>query len=599
MLAAGSGSQLPGYGADSSNIVRAAGVAHSGVMRGEILCISLVLLGCGPPPSDHPAGSQTERPALFREVAAESGLTFRHFADASDEFRLPEIMGSGVALLDYDLDGDLDAYFLQGGPLGGAFSDAAAAGHGVQGPGSRLFENRIVPTGELFFEDVTEESGLRFGGYAMGAAVGDYDGDGDPDLYVTALGPNALFRNDGDGTFTEVDGPQDQRWSTSATFWDYDQDGDLDLFFANYVDFTARNNKKCFSPVGARDHCNPTVYNPVPDRLFRNDGGRFRDVTGDAGLGAAFGNGLGVMSVDLSGDGRPDLYVANDGTANQLWINQGGGRFENTAMLAGAAVNADGRAEAGMGVVAADFDNDGDDDVFLTHNTLETNTLYLNNGSGLFQDATNRFGLGGPSVPFTGFGVSWADFDHDGRLDVFVANGAVTVMESLRGQRYPYLQDNQHFRGTATGFEAVDGEHTWGDVSPLASRGVATGDLDMDGDPDLVVSNSNGPARIYINQTDDGRWLRIKLAARAGNPAGLGARVGLSLGDGTMLWRRLHRDGSYLSSSEAAVHFGLAANIGIESAEVVWPEGRHERFPAPRVGETTALREGEGRPASH
>lgn len=561
-----------------------------------ILAPAALLAGCVADPGSEQEGAVPANPALFREAAEEAGLAFRHFADASPEFRLPEIMGAGVALVDYDLDGDMDVLLLQGAELDGSPSGSAQPASSVLGAGCRLFENRVVPVGSLSFVDVTEQAGLSFSEYAMGAAVGDYDGDGDPDIYVTALGPNALFRNDGDGSFTRVDGPQDQRWSTSATFADYDSDGDLDLFFANYVDFTARNNKQCFSPVGARDYCNPTVYNPVPDRLFRNDSGRFTDVSGQAGLGAAFGNGLGVIAADLNGDGRTDLYVANDGTPNQLWINRGGGRFSNTAMLAGAAVNADGRAEAGMGVIAADFDRDGDDDLLLTHNTLETNTLYRNDGKGMFLDVTNRLGLGGDSMPYTGFGLSWADFDHDGWIDLFVANGAVTVMESLRGRAHPFLQENQFFQGTEGGFRLLEGESVWGRLPPLVGRGTATVDIDLDGDLDLVVSNNNGPARLYLNQTDGDRWVRIRLAARGGNPNGIGASVGLHFSDGSSMWRRLHRDGSYLSTSEPAVHFGLGDADGIAFAEVRWPGGDRERFPAPRPGTAVTLRRAEGTP---
>lgn len=560
-------------------------MAHSRLVTRSISWIwaPALLAGCAGPPE---GGAPPSGPALFRESAAETGLSFRHRADASDQYRLPEIMGSGAALLDFDADGDLDALLLQGGALDGGAPDGPA--------GSRLFENRVIPSGELAFEDVTEAAGLEFDGYAMGVAVGDYDGDSYPDLYLTALGPNALFRNRGDGGFERVDGPQDERWSTSAAFADYDGDSDLDLFFANYVDFTARNNKRCFSPAGARDYCNPTVYNPVPDRLFRNDGGVFTDRSGPAGLGAAFGNGLGVVTADLNGDGRTDFFVANDGTPNQLWINQGDGSFDNTALLAGAAVNADGRAEAGMGVSAADFDGDGDDDLLLTHNTLETNTLYRNDGRGLFLDVTNRFGLGGASMPYTGFGLSWADFDHDGRIDAFVANGAVTVMESLRGGPHPFWQDNQFFRGTPEGFQVLAGDEAWGRLDPLASRGTATGDVDLDGDLDLLVSTNNGPARLYLNQTGGRRWIRIRLRADGRNRLGIGARVGLHFADGSSAWRRLRRDGSYLSSSEPAVHFGLGAAAGIASVEVRWPDAFRERFPAPAPGSSVSLRRGEG-----
>lgn len=551
--------------------------------------------GCGPAP-EPTSGGPPVHSALFREVASEAGLVFEHFPDVSDEYRLPEIMGSGVALLDFDGDGDLDVYLLQGAALEPDAEAPKSESPPKSSLGNRLFENQIVPSGELMFEDVTQMAGLAFGGYAMGVAVGDYDGDRDPDLYVTALGPNALYRNSGDGSFELVDGPQDGRWSCSATFVDYDQDGDLDLFVTNYVDFSARNNKQCFSPVGLRDFCNPTVYNPVPDRLFRNDGGRFADVSVEAGLGDAFGNGLGVTTADLNNDGRPDIFVANDGTENQLWINEGDGRFENKAMLAGAAVNADGRAEAGMGVLAADFDGDADDDLLLTHNTLETNTLYLNNGRGQFVDVTNRFGLGIDSMPFTGFGLAWSDFDHDGQLDAFIANGAVTVMESLRGEPHPFVQDNQFFYGLPEGFQMEEGTSVWGRLVPLASRGLATGDIDLDGDLDVVVSNNNGPARLYLNQTGGDRWLRIRLESSVGNTHGLGARVGLGFADGTVAWRRLHRDGSFLSSSEPAVHFGLGGSAEVRSIAVRWPEGGAETFPAVQAGQTVTLRQGTGSP---
>ena len=523
-------------------------------------------------------------------------MLFEHFADVSGEYRLPEIMGSGVALLDFDGDGDLDVYFLQGAPLEPGAEASDSKFPPKSSLGNRLFENQIIPSGELMFEDVTQRAGLAFGGFAMGVAVGDYDGDRDPDLYVTALGPNALYRNAGDGSFELVDGPQDERWSCSATFVDYDQDGDLDLFFTNYVDFSVRNNKECFSPVGSRDFCNPTVYNPVPDRLFRNDGGRFTDASVAAGLGRAFGNGLGVTTADLNNDGRPDIYVANDGTENQLWINQTDGSFENTAMLAGAAVNADGRAEAGMGVLAADFDGDADDDLLLTHNTLETNTLYLNNGRGQFVDATNRFGLGIDSMPFAGFGLAWSDFDHDGQLDAFIANGAVTVMESLRGEPYPFVQDNQFYRGLPEGFQMVDGQSVWGRLVPLVSRGLATGDIDIDGDLDVVVSNNNGPARLYLNQSEGNRWIRIRLESPTGNSHGIGARIGLHFSDGASTWRRLHRDGSYLSASEPAVHFVLGGSAEVRSIEVRWPDGTTEIFAAVQAGRTVTLRQGEGSP---
>ena len=559
-------------------------------VRNLLAVAALALLRCG----DSAPSTANEQPPLFRESSAETGLDFHHFPGTIGRFYLPEIMGPGVALLDFDSDGDLDVYLLQGGMLDEGMNPTQSLFPPKTKLGNRLFENRVIPDGELSFVDSTERSGLGFETFAMGVAVGDFDGDSDPDLYLTNLGPNLLVRNNGDGTFEAVEGPQDIRWSTSASFVDYDSDGDLDLFFANFIDFSVTNNKECFAPTGERDYCIPTVYNPVPDRLFRNDGGSFVDVSVAAGLGSAFGNGLGVIAADLDDDGLTDIYVANDSTENQLWRNVGEGRFEDRAMQVGASVNSDGRAEAGMGVVAADFDGDSDDDLLMTHNVQETNTLYLNNGSGQFIDATNRFGLGNSSMPYTGFGIAWEDFDHDGTLDIFIANGAVAVMEGQRGEPFPFVQPNLFYQGVSGGFQVPDGVEVWGAVEASTSRGLATGDLDLDGDLDLVVTNCNGPVRLYLNQTDGNQWLRIKLEGSGANTSGLGSRVGLCLDDGTCIWRRIHRDGSYLSSSEPAAFFGLRSSATPIHVEVRWASGSKERFAIRSIGRTLALAEGKG-----
>lgn len=546
-----------------------------------------VLAGCGPQTADSDHGQP-----LFREVAQEVGLSFQHVNGAAGQYYLPEIMAPGVALLDHDLDGDLDVYLPQGTVLGDGTVGSRERGQA----GNRLFENRIVPDGELRFVDSTAGSGLDIETYSMGVAVGDYDGDRYPDIYLTGIGPNHLLRNNGDGTFEQAEGPQDTRWSTSATFFDYDSDGDLDLFFTNFVDFSPRNNKECFAPTGERDYCIPTVYNPVPDRLFRNDGERFTDVTTTSGLGRAFGNGLGVLAADLTADGLPDLYVANDTMENQLWVNTGDGAFLDRAMRAGAAVNADGRVEAGMGIAAEDFDGDGDNDLLMTHNVQETNTLYLNAGNGLFRDATNRLGLGNSSLPYTGFGLAWSDFDHDGVLDVFIANGAVAIMESLRGSPFPFVQHNLYYRGSPQGFAALDGAAAWGTVDAQAGRGLATGDLDLDGDTDVVIANCNGPARVYLNQSASEDWIRVRLEGARGNSFGLGARVGLCWQGEPCQWRRVHRDGSYLSSSEPAVHFAFPGRPPPSHIEVRWPSGANEQYPAPARGSVVALEELAGSP---
>ena len=559
-------------------------------MRNLLALAALTLVYCGGGP---PSGV-TEQAPLFREAATETGLAFHHFPGATGRFYLPEIMGPGVALLDFDSDGDLDVYLLQGGMLEEGTDPAQSIFPPKTKLGNRLFENRVIPDGRLSFIDSTAKSGLGFEGVSMGVAVGDYDGDSDPDLYLTSLGPNRLVRNNGDGTFESIDGPQDTRWSTSASFVDYDADGDLDLFFANFVDFSVANNKECFAPTGERDYCIPTVYNPVPDRLFRNDGSGFTDVSVTAGLGSAFGNGLGVIAADFDDDGQTDLYVANDSTENQLWRSVGDGRFEDRAMQVGASVNSDGRAEAGMGVVTGDFDGDGDDDLLMTHNVQETNTLYLNNGKGQFIDATNRFGLGNSSMPYTGFGIAWEDFDHDGKLDIFIANGAVAVMEGQRGEPFPFVQPNLFYSGAADRFEVLENSAVWGTVESSTSRGLATGDLDLDGDLDLVVTNCNGPARLYLNQTEGDQWLRIKLVGSSGNTSGLGSRVGLCFDDGACTWRRVHRDGSYLSSSEPVAFFGLKDSATPTHVEVDWAGADSERFGIEAIGTTLVLAQGAG-----
>ena len=563
-------------------------------------CCGACILSCG---DSEESGPPAATPALFRDVAEQSGLGFSHFTGSTGQYYLPGIMSSGVALLDYDGDGDLDVYLIQGTML----DQAKPAGQAKfpppkdHWPGNRLFRNELIPANEMRFIDVTDDAGIGHEGYGMGAAVGDIDNDGDPDLYVTNFGSNVLYLNNGNGTFSNITrqaGVDDPRWSASAAFLDYDRDGRLDLFVANYVDFTIRNNKACSDPTGARDYCTPTIYNPVPDRLFRNLGeAKFADVSAKTGIDRAFGNGLGVTAADFNSDGWIDLCVANDGAPNQLWISQGGARFEDSALMGGAAVNADGLPEAGMGVTAGDFDSDGDEDLFMTHLTRETNTLYLNNGKGSFHDATNRYGLGSVSLAFTGFGSQWFDYNNDGRLDLFVANGGVTIMESLRGSPYPFLQTNQLFQGGAGG-RFRDVTASAGPVFDLAevSRGAAFGDLDHDGDIDILVSNNNGPVRLLLNEAGSGHWLQVRLEGAASNRDGLGARVALLRPNQPTLWRRARTDGSYLSASSPWVHFGLGENATVEGIGVLWPNGRAEIWKDVRPGERITLRETTGQP---
>ncbi len=552
-------------------------------------------------------GSSRETPGpppIFVEDAAGSGIDFVHWNGMSGEFYLAEIMGAGCALLDYDGDGDLDAYLVQGGLLGPGKSVEDALLPPPAGPlRDRLYRNDLVraPDGvpRARFTDVTGESRIDARGYGMGVATGDYDGDGDVDLYLTNYGANQLWRNEGDGTFTEVGaaaGVDDATWSVSAAFVDYDRDGRLDLYVGNYVDFRFANHKACYSKV--RDYCSPSAYNPVPDRLYRNRGdGRFEDVSATAGVAADRGNALGVVTVDLDRDGWPDIYVANDGTPNLCWINRGDGRFANTALLAGCALNEAGQAEAGMGVDAGDFDGDGDDDLFVTHLSGETNTLYLNDGRGTFEDRTIVSGLGPPSRAFTGFGTAWFDYDNDGWLDLLVVNGAVTLIEELlqAGDPYPLHQPNRLYRNLGQlRFEDVTERAGAALALSEVSRGAAFGDVDDDGDVDVLISNNNGPARLLLNQLGNrNHWLGLRLIGDDGAVVP-GTRVAVVRRDGTALWRRARSDASYASANDPRVLFGLGSSAELPRVRALWPEGRVETWSVPGIDRWITLRAGTG-----
>jgi len=567
-------------------------------------CITVVLVtviasGCDDGASEG-SGAAVSGPAWFTDVAAESGLVFEHTTGATGAFYFPEIAGSGCGLFDYDGDGDLDVYVLQAFELPGPAGDGAG--------GNRLFRNEIVPTGRLWFVDVTEQTGLGDRGYGMGMAVADYDNDGDLDVYVTNFGPNRLYRNDGPDAsprFTDVSAtaiPPEDRWSTSAAFVDYDGDGFVDLFVTNYVNFSVRENKVCHSPSGRRDYCGPQSFDPVPDRLFRNNGdGTFSDVTGQTGLASAFGSGLGVVCADFNGDGHADIYVANDGNANQLWMNRGDGMFQDTALLAGAAYNADGRPEAGMGVTAGDFDLDGDQDIFLSHLDGEHNTLLVNDGTGMFDDRTRDFGLSAMSWPYTGFGTQWQDLDGDGYLDLFVANGAVKIVPELAFDPYPYGNPNQVIRNLGPpDFQFADVSKDGGPTVRLveASRAAAFGDVDNDGDVDVLVSTSNGPLRLLRNDVADGRgWLGLRLIGTRGNRSAIGALVTLERPGAPGVVRRVHADASYCAANDLRVFFALPGDRGPQTVTVRWPGTvAPETFSGLRAGVVSELRQGGGTP---
>jgi len=538
-------------------------------------------------------------------VAEEVGLKFHHFTGATGEFYMPEIMGAGVALFDYDNDRDLDVYLIQGATFDPAQDPRHAKFPPPAGwkPGNRLFRNLLSETGKLQFVDVTEQAGVGHVGYGMGVAVGDYDNDGFQDLYVTNFGRNVLYHNNGDGTFTDVTakaGVDDPRWSTSAAWVDYDRDGHLDLFVANYLDFTVKGNKHCFAPTGDRDYCTPKMYQPIPARLFHNRGdGTFEDVTEAAGIGAAIGPGLGVACADFNGDGWPDIYVANDGSAAHLWINQRNRTFKEQSLLAGAAYSVDGLPQAGMGVTAGDFDGDGDEDIFKTNLTNEGANLYVNDGRGNFYDASAEFGLLLPTFPYTGFGTEWFDYDNDGRVDLFIANGAVNRKESLRRSPYPFGQPNQLFHNEGQGkkFREMSAIAGPAFATSEVSRGAAFGDIDNDGAIDIVVTNNNGAVRLLLNQSrflNRNHWLLVRLEAVHGNRFGVGAKVEVRQ-RGRKLLRRAHADASYLSANDIRVHFGLGEDAKIEEITVHWPSGECEAWNRIQADRIVTIRQGSGR----
>jgi hypothetical protein len=567
-----------------------------------MLAIALAagLSACGEGTRDgSPARQGSE---IFVDVTETTGIKFTHFNGMKGEFYLAEITGAGVALLDYDNDGKLDILVLQGTPLG---SDEPANTPSAT-CAARLFHNDLVvsPDGtrNLKFSDVTETSGLCARGYGMGIATGDFDNDGCVDVFVTHFdAPNQLFRNRCDGTFIDVTAQAgvagNGRWGMSASFFDYDRDGFLDLYVTNYVDFTIGNNRKCFSSSSARDWCTPAVYRNVPGILYRNRGdGTFEDVSEKSGITRAFGAGMGVVAADFNDDGWPDILVANDMNPNQLWINRKDGTFRDEAAVRGCAVNADGAPESNMGVDFADFNNDGADDLFITHIAREKATLFVNLGQGQFEDRSAIAGLFAPTTPYTGFGTAFIDYDNDGWLDIVIANGAVTRQPLASPEDpFPLRQPKQLLRNLGNGRFSETTKEAARAFAPLeVGRGLAFGDIDNDGAVDFVASNNNGPLRVILNSHRATHpWLGLRLMS--GKRDAYGARVEVKRKDAPTLWRRIRADGSYLSANDPRILIGLGNAASIERLTVHWPDGKSEQFPVPVLGKYTTLIEGTGR----
>jgi hypothetical protein len=578
------------------------------VKSGSLLFLLLPLLGlCLSCKSSRPRGAP-----LFEDVAKQSGIDFWQYSGATGEFLLPEMVGSGVALIDYDNDGDMDVFLVQGYPTDSPGKALVPLPSGWK-PGNRLFRNDLnapgKPGGKLSFTDVTESAGLNHADKGMGVAAGDYDNDGYTDLYVTNYDHNILYHNNGNGTFTDVTasaGVASSGWSTSAAFIDFDRDGLLDLAVVHYVQFYPR---PCYSPQGSKDYCGPQPFEGSVTQLYRNLGnGRFKDVTAEVGLNAKKGPGLGILTGDFGMDGYPGFMVANDGAANHLWIssprtpsNPHDRIFHEEGLTHGLAYASDGKPRAGMGIAVGDLYGDGGEAVVVTNLPNEAFTLFKRQSNGDFSDATEESGLAHFSLPYTGFGVGLFDMENRGLLDLFSANGGVRVMtmQQESGERFPYRERKLLLRnlGPGKGFEDVTAS-AGPDLQPLeVSRAAAFGDVNNDGGVDILLTNNNGPARLLLNTVPDrGHWILVHLEGVHTNRSGYGSLVELVRKDGTSVRRFVRGDGSYLAANDPRVHFGLGKSPDIDRIQVHWLAGGCEAWRQTAVDRIVNLREGTGQP---
>lgn len=525
----------------------------------------------------------------FEDVAGKSGLKFELRNGAAGEFHQPELMLGGVAVLDYNNDGCMDIFFTNG---------AAMPSLKKTGPEyfNRLFRNNCDGT----FTDVTEKSGVAGEGYSMGVAVADYDNDGYPDIFVAGVNRNILYHNRGDGTFEDVtekahlsgiDPHYGKLWSVAAAWVDVDNDGWLDLVVSNYVQWDPKVEPKCGTAKQPL-YCHPSAYHDTPSQLFRNNhDGTFTDITESSGLGAQLGKGMGVAVADYDGDGLMDIFVANDSVPNFLFHNLGRGKFEEVGMLAGVALNDNGRPVASMGADFRDFDNDGRPDLIFTAMINDTFPLFRNTGmSPVFEDETARAGLAIATRALTGWGIGLYDFDNDGYKDVFTGNAHFPALEESLGTAVEL--PNSLFRNNHGRFEDVS--KTAGADFQIAGeyRGVAFADFDNDGRIDAVVSNVNGPARLFRNVTvASGHWLALMLTGTRSNRDGIGAKVEVTLPSGLKLYNHCTTSVGYASSSEALLRFGLGKQTGAKLVEIRWPSGKLQELRDVRADQVLKVRE--------
>jgi len=544
-------------------------------MRRLLVLLGLLLL---PPtgqdkPASNPQSAKPEGPIRFEEIAQKAGLHYITANGNSENKNQPQTMVAGVALLDYDGDGYLDVYLVGGAAIPSLQKETPAYWN-------RLYHNNHDGT----FTDVTEKAGLAGAGYGSGVAVGDYDNDGWPDVFVANVTGNQLFHNNGDGTFTDVTAKAGvggatlsgkKMWSVGAGWFDYNNDGLLDLFVVNYCVWEVNKDPYCRVKEGVRGYCHPRYYAPTHNTLYRNNGdGTFTDVSEETGIAQQFGKGMSVTFADYDGDGYLDAFVANDTTRNFLFHNLKGKKFEEVALPAGVGYAQDGHTRSGMGADFRDVNNDGLPDIWHTAVEHEGFPLWINDGQGEFEDMTIASGLQSTN-DMSGWGAGMADFDNDGWKDLFVARANVmdNISEQSPARRYP--EPNTIFRNLGNGkFEDVSATAGPDFQVEAAHRGVAFGDLDNDGRVDMVVSVLNGPAKLFHNITENGNhWILLKLVGTKSNRMAIGAQIRITTEDGKKQWNEVTTAVGYASSSDPRVHFGLGKNEKIKEMEIRWPSG--------------------------